>query len=139
VRVLPESGAPAPAGRLTLEFVGDSVRAGKHDPCAASLVAGDRVLVVDNLYGGEQLEEAERVRDPSHLRCYTEEEWRTLLKEAGLVVEDVRLFDKPIEFEPWLERAGCTGKEAARVRELAADRIADGRITLERIALKGRK
>jgi SAM-dependent methyltransferase len=102
-------------------------------------VAADRVIVVDNLYGGEQLEEAERVRDPSHVRCYSAEEWRTMLEEAGLAVDDVRFFEKRIELEPWLERAGCAGEEAARVRELAADRIADGWITLERIAVKAVK
>jgi hypothetical protein len=44
-----------------------------------------------------------------------------------------------VEFEPWLVRAGCTGKDAERVSELAADRIEDGWITLDRIALKGVK
>jgi SAM-dependent methyltransferase len=102
-------------------------------------VAADRVLVVDNLHGGEALEEAERVRDPSHIRNYSAEEWRALLEEAGLAIDDVRFFDKPIELEPWLERAGCSGADAERVRELAADRIADGWITLERIAVKAVK
>jgi SAM-dependent methyltransferase len=102
-------------------------------------VAADRVLVVDNLYGGETLEEAERVRDPSHVRNYSAEEWRTMLEDAGLAIHDVRFFDKSIELEPWLARAGCEGEEADRVRELAADRIADGWITLERIAIKAVK
>jgi SAM-dependent methyltransferase len=102
-------------------------------------VSSDRVIVVDNLYGGDALEEAERVRDPSHVRCYSAEEWRTMIEEAGLGVDDVGFFEKRIELEPWLERAGCTGEEAERVRELAADRVADGWITLERIALKGVK
>ncbi len=102
-------------------------------------IAGDRVLVVDNLNGGEALEEAERLRDPSHVRCYSEGEWRALFEEAGLTVADVRSFPKQVELEPWLERAGCSGDEAARVRELAGDRIADGFITLDRFALKGVK
>ncbi len=102
-------------------------------------VTSDRVLVVDNLYGGEALEEAERVRDPSHVRNYSAEEWRTMLEDSGLGVDDVRFFEKPIELDPWLARAGCEGEEAERVRELAADRIADGWITLERIAVKAVK
>jgi SAM-dependent methyltransferase len=102
-------------------------------------VASRLVLVVDNLFGGQVLEDAERVRDPSHVRNYSEDEWRSLLERAGLRVEDVRFFDKPIELEPWLARAGCTGAEAARVRELAAERIRDGWIHLDRIALKGVK
>jgi SAM-dependent methyltransferase len=102
-------------------------------------VAAGRVLVVDNLHGGEALEEAERLRDPSHVRNYTAEEWRTMLEDSGLGVDDVRYFDKPIELEPWLERAGCTGEEAQRVRELVADRTADGWVTLERIAVNAAK
>jgi SAM-dependent methyltransferase len=100
-------------------------------------VARDRVIIVDNLYGGGALEEAERVRDPSHVRCLPEEEWRSLFGESGLVVADVRLFTTRIELEPWLERAECAGEAAERVRELAAERIEDGWITLERIALRG--
>jgi ubiquinone/menaquinone biosynthesis C-methylase UbiE len=100
-------------------------------------VSRDRVLVVDNLFQSEQAEEAERTRDPSHVRNYTEDEWRRLFADAGLRVAQAERFEKPIELEPWLERAGCTGAEAERVRELMADRIADGRVALDRIALRG--
>jgi ubiquinone/menaquinone biosynthesis C-methylase UbiE len=102
-------------------------------------VSGDRVLVVDNLHLDERAEEADRVRDPSHVRNYTEDEWRALFAGAALRVEDVRRFDKRIELEPWLERAGCSGEEAERVRSLLADRIEGGWVTLDRIALMGRK
>jgi len=102
-------------------------------------VAGRTVILVDNTFDGEALEEAERVRDPSHVRCLSESEWRGLFGEVGLVVEDARSLPMRIEFEPWLARAGCTGKDAERVSELAADRIENGWITLERIALKGVK
>jgi SAM-dependent methyltransferase len=107
--------------------------------CEMARVAADRVIVVDNLFGGEELEEAERIRDPSHVRNYTAEEWRTMLEQSGLAVDEVRFFEKPIELEPWLDRAGCAGEEADRVRRLVADRIADGWIRLERIAVKAVK
>jgi hypothetical protein len=102
-------------------------------------VASDRVLVVDNLFMSEDAEEAERIRDPSHVRNYSEAEWRGFLEEAGLSVEEVRRFDFPIELEPWLERTACTGDEAERVRALLADRISGADIVLERIALRARK
>ena len=100
-------------------------------------VSRDRVLVVDNLFLSAAAEEAERTRDPSHVRNYSEQEWRGLFEDSGLRVEQVEFFEKPIELEPWLERAGCAGREAERVRELMADRIADGYVKLDRIALKG--
>ncbi len=102
-------------------------------------VAARTVVVVDSTFGGDALEEAERVRDPSHVRCYTVEEWRALFDEVGLDIVDIRSLPQRIEFAPWLERAGCTGDAAARVRELIADRIEDDWVTLGRTALKGIK
>jgi Methyltransferase domain len=99
-------------------------------------VAADRVLVVDNLFLDDAAEEADRLRDPSHGRNYTEDEWRGFFESAGLSVDEVRRFDKPIEFEPWLARAGCEGAEAERVKELLGDRVRDGWVTLDRIALR---
>jgi SAM-dependent methyltransferase len=79
----------------------------------------NRVLVVeDTLYTSEEHEEAERLRDPTHVRTYTEDEWRDMLEEAGLEVERVEYFEKTHDTEEWLARTGCTGADAARVREL---------------------
>ena len=102
-------------------------------------VAADRVLVVDNLFMGEAAEEAELLRDPTHVRNYSEAEWRTLLEGAGLRVEEARALEHPIDVAAWLERVGCAGEDAARVRELLADRIEDGRVRLDRIVLKAVK
>jgi SAM-dependent methyltransferase len=102
-------------------------------------VAADRVLVVDNLFMGEAAEQAELLRDPAHVRNYSEAEWRRLLEGAGLRIDDVRVLEHPIDVAAWLERVGCTGDDAARVRELLADRIEGGAVRLDRIALKGSK
>jgi SAM-dependent methyltransferase len=102
-------------------------------------VSSSLVLVADNLFLGEQGEEADRLRDPTHVRNYSEDEWRRMFEAAGLEVEAFEREDKRIEVEPWLERAGCKGDEAARVRELLADRIEDGRVRLDRGIFKGRK
>ena len=101
-------------------------------------VASKYVVVVDNLAMGPEVEEAEKIRDPSHVRNYSEEEWRGFFADAGLVVEEVQTFDFPIELEPWLERTQCTGADAERVRALVAPRVTDGWIALERIALRAR-
>lgn len=102
-------------------------------------ITADRVLVVDNLFMGEAAEEADRLRDPSHVRNYTEAEWRAMLEGAGLTVAEARRVDSTMRVAPWLERSGCAGADAVRVRELLADRIDGDTITLERIALRGRK
>jgi hypothetical protein len=73
------------------------------------------------------------------VRKYSEDEWRALFADAGLRVSDVRRLDRAIRVTPWLERTGCVGADAERVRELLADRIEADTIRIERIALKGSK
>jgi SAM-dependent methyltransferase len=113
------------------------------DPAAAvkemARVGRFLVVVADNLYQGEQGEEADRLRDPTHVRNYSEDEWRRFFDEAGLEIEAFEREDKRIELEPWLARAGCDGDEAERVRMLLADRIENGRLRLARGIIKGRK
>jgi SAM-dependent methyltransferase len=113
------------------------------DPAGAlaemARVSRSLVLVADNLFLGERGEEADRLRDPTHVRNYSEDEWRQMFEAAGLEVEQFEREDKRIEVESWLARAGCEDDEAARVRELLADRIEDGRVRLDRGIFKGRK
>lgn len=99
-------------------------------------VAAGTVLIVDNLFMGDDVEEAEKLRDPSHVRNYSEAEWRAFAERAGLKVEDVQSFEKPIELQPWLDRCGCVGDDAARVRVLLGARVDGGLVTLDRIALR---
>jgi SAM-dependent methyltransferase len=99
-------------------------------------VAAGSVLIVDNIFMGGDVEEAEKLRDPSHVRNYSEAQWRAFAQRAGLKVEDVEFFEKPIELQPWLDRCGCAGDDAVRVRELLGDRIDGEFVTLDRIALR---
>jgi SAM-dependent methyltransferase len=102
-------------------------------------VTRDRVLLVDTLNMGPKAEEAERLRDPSHVRNYSEQEWRDALAGAQLEVREVRILEHEIDFEAWLERTGCEGDAAARVRELWGSRVESGRLTLDKIAILATK
>ena len=101
-------------------------------------VSDDLVLVADNLFLGEAGEEADRLRDPTHVRNYSEDDWRAMFEQAGLEVEALEREEKWIEVDSWLERAGCVGEEAERVRELLTDRIQDGRVRVDRGIFKAR-
>ena len=102
-------------------------------------VSGELVLIADNLFVDEAGEEADRLRDPTHVRNYSEGEWRELLAGAGLELEQFEREEKWVQLDPWLERAGCTGDEAARVRELLTERIEDGKLRLDRGIFKARR
>ena len=46
-------------------------------------VSRDRVVVEDNVFIGEDVEQAEKLRDPTHVRCYSEDEWRGFFALPG--------------------------------------------------------
>ena len=102
-------------------------------------VARGAVVICDNTFVSESSEEADRLRDPSHVRNYGVSEWESFFELAGLAIAEERHFTRPLEIEPWLSRVECTGEDAARVRELLGDRVVDGWMPLPTLVLKGTK
>ena len=100
-------------------------------------VARGRVVICDNTFVSESSEEADRVRDPSHVRNYSTAEWHSFFELAGLEVAAEAFMERPLEVEPWLARVGCHGEDAARVYELLGDRVVDGVMALPTLVLKG--
>jgi len=86
-------------------------------------VARELLIVEDTLYVSEAVEEAERLRDPTHVRSYSEHEWRSFLEAARLQVETVEIHEKRHPLEDWLARTGTSEQDSARVCELLADQI----------------
>jgi SAM-dependent methyltransferase len=100
----------------------------------------ERLLVIeDNLYAGENVEEAERLRDPTHVRRYSEEEWRELVTDAGFEVEQVEYFARRQNADAWLARVDTPAPIAERIRELLADEIENGMLSFPSILLKARR
>jgi hypothetical protein len=95
-------------------------------------------VICDNTFVSESSEEADRLRDPSHVRNYGVAEWESFFELAGLEVVDQRHMERPLEIEPWLARVECTGDDAARVKALLGDRIVDGWMQLPTLVMKGR-
>jgi len=102
-------------------------------------VSSDRVLIVDTLNMGEAVEEAESLRDPSHVRNYTEDEWRAFVEGAGLELAQLRILEHTIDLDAWLARTGCEGDDAARVVELLGDRARERRLMLDKAAILARR
>jgi SAM-dependent methyltransferase len=103
-------------------------------------VSNQLLVIEDNLFRGEDVEEAERLRDPTHVRCYAEDEWKSFVEDAGFEVEQLERFHRRQRVDLWLERVETPPADARRVRELLADRIdADGMLELESIVLKARR
>ena len=104
-----------------------------------SRVSRSLVLVADNLYLGDDGEEADRLHDPTHVRNYSEDEWRRMFAAAGLDVEVFEREDKRIDFKGWLDRSETPEEDRARIEELLGDRIGGGKLRLDRGIFKARK
>jgi SAM-dependent methyltransferase len=104
-------------------------------------VASRTIVIEDTLYTSEEVEAAEKLRDPTHVRSYTEEDWRELIESAGFEIERVEQFRKTHDFEDWLARCDCRGAEAERVRELLKPWSSEDGSTWSdvKLILKGRK
>jgi SAM-dependent methyltransferase len=100
-------------------------------------VARDRVVVCDNTFVSESSEEADRLRDPSHVRNYAAAEWESFFELAGLEVVERAFMERPLEIGPWLDRAQTPLADRPRVRELLGDRIVDGWMQLPTVVLRG--
>jgi SAM-dependent methyltransferase len=102
-------------------------------------VARDRVVICDNTFVSESSEEADRVRDPSHVRNYGAAEWDSFFELAGLEIVARQHMQRPADVHAWLERTECRGADAERVLALLGDRVVDGVMQLPTLVIKGRK
>jgi SAM-dependent methyltransferase len=97
-----------------------------------------RLLVIDDLlFDGESVEEAHRLRDPTHLRSYTEAEWRELVAGAGFEVERIQVFgDRRLALEPWLDRVDVPAADRPRIRELLGDAADETSVRMPLVVLR---
>jgi SAM-dependent methyltransferase len=102
-------------------------------------VTREQLIVEDTLYVSEAVEEAERLRDPTHVSSYSEHEWRSFLEAADLTIEAVEPYEKRHPLEQWLARTDTSEEDAARVRALLADQIEGDEYVDHKLLLRARK
>jgi SAM-dependent methyltransferase len=100
-----------------------------------------RLLVIDDLlFDGDGVEEAHRLRDPTHVRSYSEDDWRELVSAAGFAVERLEvLAERRLALEPWLDRVDVPTAERQRVRALLGDAADADSVRMPLIVLKAVK
>jgi SAM-dependent methyltransferase len=84
----------------------------KNDGCAAFVDAvSPGVPVLDTYLQGIEL-----MRDPSHVRDYSVEEWKDMLRMAGFRPGNVTLRRLPLDFASWCARMRVTPEMAQSIR-----------------------
>ena len=90
---------------------------------ARVLIPGGTFALVDNIAPSDETLAAaynafEKLRDPSHGRCLSLEEWSALIDDAGLTLTAAEVMDQDIAFDPWVARMRCAAATAARLKEM---------------------
>jgi len=89
--------------------------------------------VVDNVVPlgsvGDYVNALERFRDPSHLRAWTMDEWRSALKKHGFAIAHEEQIYKKMEFQSWVTRHDETMR--ALLRAMLAQVTPEVKATLE--------
>lgn len=81
---------------------------------------GGRMVVIDTLLPddpeiAEFFHTMERMRDPTHVRAFTEDEWVRMAEEAGFLVQETKSFPKTHDFQEWARRAGLNREGVQRL------------------------
>lgn len=74
---------------------------------------GGRMVIIDTLLPTDPeiaafYQTMEKLRDPTHLQAYTEEQWVQMLEGAGFTLHETRTFTKTHDFQEWARRAGLS-------------------------------
>lgn len=102
-----------------------------HDPArvvqeaARVLTADGRLLVVDNTSPDDPaldrwINTVEVLRDPSHVREWSQSEWRRFFQEAGLSFGVTHTWLKMLEFDDWVARQQTPPDAVAKLKALFA-------------------
>ena len=130
-----DSSFDAVACRIAAHHFPDALAALKE----MARVARDRLVICDNTFTSESAEEADRLRDPSHVRNYSVPEWHSFFELAGLEVADEAFLERDTDLAAWLERTATPDEDRPRVCELLGDRVVNGRLSLPTVVLRGVK
>jgi len=98
-----------------------------------TLKTGALFALVDNVVPagsvGDYVNAFERLRDPSHLRAWTIEEWRDALDKAGLETTHEEQIYKTMEFKSWAARYDTTMQ--ALLRAMLTEVTSEVKATLQ--------
>jgi ubiquinone/menaquinone biosynthesis C-methylase UbiE len=81
---------------------------------------GGRMVLIDTLLPEDSeiadfYQTMEKMRDPTHIRAYTEGEWVAMVEEAGFTVHETGTFPKTHDFQEWARRAGLNREGVQRL------------------------
>lgn len=84
---------------------------------------GGRMAIIDTLLPddpeiAEFMHTYEQMRDPTHVRAYTQQDWSTMVEAADFILHDIKVIPKTHEFQEWARRTGLNREGVQRLNKL---------------------
>lgn len=72
---------------------------------------GGRMVIIDTLLPedpeiSEFFQTMEQLRNPTHVKAFSEEEWRQMIEDAELILQETLIIPKIHDFQEWVKTAG---------------------------------
>lgn len=67
---------------------------------------------------GDRVNEIAELRDPSHERYRSPEQWTAMMEDAGLEILDVEGFTLPLSYRDWVDRSDPSANSRAQIKTL---------------------
>ena len=122
---------PFPAGSFTLLTCRIAPHHFPDVPRALSefhrvLRRGGRMVIIDTLLPSDPeiadfYQTMEKMRDPTHIRAFNEEEWRQMIADADLILQETLIIPKTHDFQEWAKRAGMNRKQIQELNKYFMD------------------
>ncbi|MFP8957240.1 class I SAM-dependent methyltransferase [Natrialbaceae archaeon A-CW3] len=87
---------------------------------------------------GRFINRVERLRDPTHVECYTTKRWLEWLRAAGFEIEATERLKKRLDFEDWADGQSCTGEPRREVERLLREASPDAKTAFDIEVVDGR-
>lgn len=90
------------------------------------MIPGGTFALVDNIVSEDaglaaRYNAFEKLRDPSHARCLSLQEWSRLIEDAGFDFVSAEVMDQDVAFDPWVACMRCTDAVIARLKEMLTE------------------
>jgi ubiquinone/menaquinone biosynthesis C-methylase UbiE len=94
---------------------------------------GGRLAIIDTLLPddpdiAEFMQTYEQMRDPTHVRNYSRDEWAKMVEETDFILHETRELTKTHDFQEWARRSGLNREQVQKLNKLfieASDKIQD--------------
>ncbi|MBW6510754.1 MAG: methyltransferase domain-containing protein [Desulfuromonadaceae bacterium] len=85
-----------------------------------------RMVIIDTLMPEdpeivEFYQTMEKMRDPTHIRAYTRDEWIKMIDDSGLILHETRIIPKTHDFPEWAARAGMKREATQQLNRFFAE------------------